>query len=290
MTDNATPLSVKGVYTLCKPENGNTTPILCDSPHSGTIFPDDFQHICTRNDLLRFSDLYVDELIEGLTSQGITTLAALFPRTYIDANRRRNDIDEKLLEGTWTGRISQKGRASAGYGVIYRKAHDGTQIYKGKLSTDKFHQRLSTYYDAYHSVLKTEINNLKDEFGHVLHLNLHSMPSQYGFSGLPDIVLGNLNGVTCDSTLLNTLRDIFRKNGYSVALNHPYKGAEILRQHGRPHHGVQSIQIEINRKLYMDEKTLEKTNIFTKTKDELHSIINTIKDLYNVKHEDMVAD
>ena len=284
MTYPSSSLSLKGVYTLCKPEDDGNIAIICDSPHSGTFFPKDFHYNCKKKDLLRFSDLYVDELISDLPSIGATPLSALFPRTYVDVNRRRNDIDEAFLETSWDEEVSRKGRAKSGHGVIFQTAYDGKKIYDQKLTSSHVKHRLAHYYDPYHRTLASEIRLLKEKHGSVLHINFHSMPSNYGFVSLPDIVLGNLNGVSSDSYFLHKIRDLFHEKGYSVALNHPYKGAEILRQSGHPHRGVQSVQIEINRKLYMNENTLEKNNNVETIRNDITFIVSnlsvTIKPVY----------
>ena len=48
---------------------------------------------------------------------------------------------------------------------------------------------------------------------------------------------------------------VLNSRGYAVSVNHPYKGVELVRKHGRPAEGRHSIQIEVNKRLYMDENT-----------------------------------
>ncbi|MFT7147524.1 MAG: N-formylglutamate amidohydrolase, partial [Yoonia sp.] len=58
-----------------------------DSPHSGSIYPDDFGHAIDRMILRRSEDAHVEELFSDVTDHGATLLHALFPRSYIDPNR-----------------------------------------------------------------------------------------------------------------------------------------------------------------------------------------------------------
>jgi N-formylglutamate amidohydrolase len=64
--------------------------------------------------------------------------------------------------------------------------------------------------------------------------------------------------------------------GYSVAINDPYKGVELIRKHGRPAERRHSLQIEVNRKLYMDEATLTKNEGFARLKANLGTLLQAL--------------
>src|SRR3546814_18009303 len=85
----------------------------------------------------------------------------------------------------------------------------------------------------------------------------------------PDMVIGDLEGQSCDPAFTAFVAGRLRALGYSVAVNHPYKGAEIIRAHGRPAEGRHSLQIEMKRALYMDEATSEENEGNEKLKTEL---------------------
>jgi N-formylglutamate deformylase len=61
-----------------------------------------------------------------------------------------------------------------------------------------------------------------------------------------------------------------------VRINDPYKGVEIVRRHGRPDIGRNSLQIEINRALYMNEETFEKTPYYATLKMHLSGLIKIV--------------
>jgi N-formylglutamate deformylase len=47
-----------------------------------------------------------------------------------------------------------------------------------------------------------------------------------------------------------------------VAVNEPDNGGDIIRRVGAPSRGVHSIQVELNRALYLDEQSVTKTTGF----------------------------
>ena len=72
--------------------------------------------------------------------------------------------------------------------------------------------------------------------------------------------------------------------GYAVAINDPYKGVELVRKHGRPSERRHSLQIEINRKLYMDEATLEMTAGFAVLQANLNRLLHARSDIRRAQH------
>ena len=92
-----------------------------------------------------------------------------------------------------------------------------------------------------------------EHFGGVWHINCHSMPAVGdALADDPgreraDFVLGDRDGTTCEPALTQRVAETVRAMGYSVAINDPYKGVEIVRRHGRPDEHRHSLQIEIKR-------------------------------------------
>jgi N-formylglutamate deformylase len=70
-----------------------------------------------------------------------------------------------------------------------------------------------------------------------------------------DFDLGDRNGTTCGPELIETVASVLRSFGYKVTMNAHFIGAESVRKHGAPGRGIHSLQIEMNRGLYMDEET-----------------------------------
>ncbi len=282
------PLSLNRVYTLCKPEGDIHVPLFFDSPHSGQTYPNDFAYSCEKTQLDSMADLYVDELYAHVCTQGSYFLKAEFPRSYVDVNRHADDIDTQLVDGLWSKPLYQKGRANAGYGVIYRLVKS-RPIYKERLSSQEINNRLENYYAPYHQVIADTIQVLQDRFGCVYHINCHSMPSSHRFIELPDIVLSDRNGSSCTPTFVAFVKSLFVEKNYSVGLNHPYKGAEILRKYGQPTLDRHSLQIEINRSLYMNEQILQKHENFERLKADLADITRSISDALKSSSQQLLA-
>ena len=106
-------------------------PLVLDSPHSGTDYPDDFGAAVSRELLRQAEDSYVDELYAAGPDLGATLIAARFPRSYIDPNRSLLDIDASLLEAPWPGpgdaEPQDRSSASASSGACSIRASRSTR-------------------------------------------------------------------------------------------------------------------------------------------------------------------
>jgi N-formylglutamate deformylase len=98
------------------------------------------------------------------------------------------------------------------------------------------------------------------------------------FPGLvhADFVIGDREGTTAAPALSRLVVDFLRGLGYSVEYNHPYKGVELVRRYGRPAADRHSIQVEVNRKLYMDEGTLALNAGFEKLHGHLRQLVERL--------------
>lgn len=265
-------------YILSRP-NAPAIPLICDSPHSGSIYPADFGSSAPISVLRTGEDCFVDELWSSIPDVGGTLLAATFPRTYIDPNRHVTDIDPGLLAEPWPSPLWPLDKTSGqGHGLIWKTVMDHA-IYDRKLWVAEVENRIGSYYQPYHDALDRLVEASILQFGCVWHLNLHSMPSAiYPMQSvlpdhpLADFVLGDLDGSTCDPTLLGIIEDFLEEAGYTVVRNEPYKGAALIEHVGNPQKKRNSLQIEINRKLYMDEQRYEKNKGFTNLQDTLESL------------------
>ena len=87
--------------------------------------------------------------------------------------------------------------------------------------------------------------------------------------GRPDFVLGDRFGTSCSPELTRLAAASSRRSGYVVVLNKPYAGGYITEHYGRPHEGIHALQIEVNRALYMDEQSFEKSSAFDRLRGDL---------------------
>ena len=268
-----------GVLYRADPRDGEV-PLIFDSPHSGTDYPEDFDHTCPRQVLRTAEDTYVDELYSAAPAQGATLIGALFPRSYIDANRHIADMDQALLAEPWPHPLRPGVKTKMGMGLIRRLAVPKLPVYSRKLGVAEVQARIDKYYHAYHAELAGAADRLHARFGGVWHVDCHSMKSvSNGMAaegpGVPraDFVLGDRDGTTCAPELTQFVRRFLEKRGYDVRVNDPYKGVELVRRHGRPRENRHSLQIEVNRKLYMDEASFERNDNFPELKNDLDALV-----------------
>ncbi len=285
-----------GVLDLRRSQ-GQAAPIVFDSPHSGAHFPLDFGTVVGREDLARVQDSHVDALYAGVTAAGASLLAAQFPRSYIDPNRSLEDLDSRLLDGAWPGVLRPSDKTRLGHGLIWRSFPPDRMMYQRRLSVSEVMARIEGYWRPYHTALEGLLHESVSAFGAVWHINCHSMPA--GSSPLvsrrtggnrADIVLGDRDGRSCDPAFTAFVRDRLTAKGYTVRVNDPYKGAYIVQAYSDPRHGRHSLQIELNRSIYMNERTLERSVSFNGLRTDLTDLAFDIRDYANAAAQPQAAE
>ncbi len=287
------------VFTIAKPEN--PLPLIFDSPHSGAKYPEDFHYTCDFATLERAEDKHVDELFALAPNYGGTLLSALFPRSYIDPNRAETDIDPDLLIEPWPHESSPTARSDAGIGLIRRLVRPGIPVYDHDLSIAEVKQRIEQYYRPYHEALQTLIDEAHYNFGQIWHINCHSMPSSSARPRQPiglignqpksvDFCLGDRDGTSCSKDFTHGLRDFIKSMGYSVTINDPFKGVELVARHAEPARGRHSLQLEINKALYMDEEKNQKSGDYEGLQTDIAKLIGFCADFVESQLVDLAAD
>lgn len=248
------------------PPEGTPAPVVFDSPHSGSIYPEDFDHILDPMLLRQAEDAHIEELFAPVTSLGAPLLHALFPRSYIDPNRSDLDLDVTMIDGDWDGPVQPSSKTlNRGAGLIWRRMRGEGEMYDRPLTIFEVRHRIETCWRPYHEALASLIDAAHARHGVCYHIDCHSMPamgdanSEDGPVARPDFIIGDRDGTTCEPALTTLIADHLRGEGYDVAINDPYKGVELVRRYADPSAGRHSVQLEINRKLFMDEATLAKT-------------------------------
>lgn len=269
-------------FIVFSPDTEKNLPLLIDLPHSGNFYPDDFCFSCNKKTLALCEERYLDELfISPVTAIGGTVLKANFARTYVDVNRAINDIDPLLLDTPWSKSPPENGRSIYGHGLVMRLIQ-GQNIYANSLTHADINTRIENYYSLYHNWLNDLIDTSIQQFDVSYHLNIHSMPSSVVNAHFPhappDFILGDLDGRTCGLDFRNHISNTLRELGYRVGINQLYKGAEIVRRYGEPAWGRHSLQIEINRALFQNEKTGEKNKGFDKLQKDIHTLVLSVED------------
>ena len=241
--------------------DGNpATSLILASPHSGRQYPPPFCEMTklSEQQLRIGEDAYIDQLINPLSKFGIPILTAKFPRCFVDVNRGPDELPPEYGPLHLTGKKPVSSRARAGLGVVPSRITHDLEIYKRPLSYIQAKNRIERLYRPYHAQLTHLLNSAQTRFGRALLIDCHSMPGR-GPNGdkRADIILGDRFGKSCDNQITNDMERVFRSLGYSVVRNHPYAGGYVTHHYGNPDMGVDVIQIEFNKDLYLNPATLE---------------------------------
>ena len=269
------PLFVHGPH---EPEQ----PLVLDSPHSGRGIPADFGTVLSEFDLRNAEDCYVDRLYLPATERGIPLLAAQVSRVYLDVNRDAGDIDPDLLDTPPPGAAASS-KARLGKALVWRTLDDGRPIYARRLSMHEIASRVARCHTPYHQGLKRLLDSAHARFGRVVHINCHSMNPVGGAQGeggadraRADFVLGDRDGSTCDPALTAFVQRTLAGMGYDVKVNDPFKGVALVQAYSDPAAGRHSLQIEINKRLYMDDATLQPSAGFDALQRNLMRLIDAL--------------
>ncbi len=244
-------------FSVREPEAA-VTPLVVEVPHAGLSV--DAVALSTllapAHALGRDADLYVDELFADAPSEGAALLVAHASRYVVDLNRAESDFDALAVEGG-SARVSP-------HGLVWRTTTEGRSALAGPLPPSELQRRLDTYYRPYHATLRKLLDERVAMFGWAVLLCAHSMPSR-GRDGhhdtgreRADVVPGSRGRTSAAAAVIDTLDRAVREAGFSVAHDQPYRGGFSTGHYGRPEQGVHAIQIEISRRLYMNELTLQR--------------------------------
>ena len=244
-----------------------TLPLVLASPHSGANYSTEFVASSRLDplDLRRSEDSFVDEIFAAAPAEGAPLIRALFPRAFVDPNREPFELDPAMFrDGLPDYANTRSPRVVAGLGTIARVVANGADIYRDKLTFAEALTRIRGYYWPYHTALRELVERTRETFGFCILIDCHSMPSIGGSIdkdpgvNRTDIVLGDCHGRACAPAVMRTAEHCLEQLGYNVIRNTPYSGGFVTRHYGRPAENVHCLQIEINRRLYMDEAKIER--------------------------------
>lgn len=262
---------------------GEPAPLVLDSPHTGMVFPDDFRPGIPIEQCLRVADWFVEDLFGAAPEHGAVLIEALFRRAYIDPNRSTADLDLSLLDGTWPDPVEASDKTDRGASLIWKVIDGETEIYDRKLTVEEVRARIDTYWQPYHAELEAALDRTHAQFGRVFHINCHSMPewgdSRWGDDGRrrSDFIIGTRDGSTASEAFTEVVAESLRASGYSVSVNDRFKGVELIRRYADPAAGRESLQIEVNRGIYMDEAALTRSERFGGTKAAITRMLQAVR-------------
>jgi N-formylglutamate amidohydrolase len=259
--------------------------LVLSSPHSGDIYPASFRGLSQLDalSLRRSEDAFIHDLYRAGPSLGAPLLEALFPRAYCDPNRAAYELDPGMFDAPLPAHVqTESSKIGAGLGTIARVVAGGMEIYKGKIPFAEAERRVETCWRPYHDALDALLAEAKAHHGVALLLDCHSMPS-VGGNNMPDagqrradMVLGDFHGVSCAGRLVDRVEDYLKSCGFGVARNKPYAGGYITQHYARRDLGIHTLQLEINRDLYMDEAKIVKSVGFDRVQKAMTGLVELL--------------
>ena len=235
--------------------------LIFTSPHSGREYPTAFLAAARllEAQLRRAEDRLVDQLLDGIDTAPV--MRARFARSFLDLNRAADEIDPAMVGGTLPIPTRRTDRVVAGLGVLPRIAAHGQEIYIGAIDPADVVARIAAIHTPWHARIATLIDRARARHGYAILIDCHSMPTPTGIRP-PQIVLGDRHGLTAAPALMRLIERHFTGFGWRVVRNTPYAGGHITQAHGAVDAGVHAIQIEIDRALYLDGETLQRSADF----------------------------
>ena len=265
-------------FTLTAPLEQSS--VLFSSPHSGRYYPEHFLEMLRvpHMDLRRVEDAFVDHLFSGVGEFGAGLISAVYARSFVDLNRSEDELDSRMFrDGPPNPAGERSPRVEAGLGCIPRIAASGEDIHSRMLTRREADDRLALAYTPFHTALSNWLGRMLKLTGKAVLVDCHSMPSVVaGRKVQADIVLGTRYGSSCDESLARLIENVFVRLGYRVLRNVPYAGGYLTQKHGQPLSERHAIQIEINRRLYLDEASVEPNQGFQKLRRDLLCVAQEI--------------
>lgn len=245
-------------------------PVLLSVPHSGRNYPDWLVALSAggKASLTTLEDPFVDRLVWRALQRGCGAVIARTPRAAIDCNRSEDEVDPSVVDGARRGRVSA--RARGGLGIVPARTPQHGYLWRRAISPKQLDERLSQAHRPYHEAIEAQLAILLDRFGCALLLDCHSMPPAP--DGVPPVVFGDGRGRTADGWISSEAVAITRRSGFEAGLNDPFAGGHVIERHSKPASAIHSLQIEIDRRCYLDARLAKPGSGF----DRVAGLIETL--------------
>lgn len=271
----------KRAFALLPPLE-HSSAVVFASPHSACDYPEWFvrRSLLDAQTIRSSEDAYVDKLFECAPRYGAPFLVAGAPRAFLDLNRDPSELDPALIRGV--PKAGHNPRVASGLGVIPRVVSNGRPIYSGKMTLAEAEQRIERYWRPYHEQLQALMDEARARFGRAILIDCHSMPHEAvrhaarNGGARPEIVLGDRFGASAEPDIVDCIEDIFTRAGLRVARNTPFAGAYVAQHYGRPARKQHAIQIEIDRALYLDERSVQPNANFERFKALIETVVSEL--------------
>ena len=226
-------------------------PVLLSVPHSGRDFPDWLVAMASggRAALVALEDPLVDRLVWRAVQRGAAAVIARAPRAAVDCNRAEDDVDPSVIEGG--SRLGVSARARGGLGFVPGRTQHHGYLWRRPIGSSQLEERLEQAHRPYHRAIEEQLEALVGRFGCALLLDCHSMPPPAG--GVPEIVFGDCHGRSAAPWISAEAVRLAQGAGFDAGLNDPFAGGHITDRHGAPARGVHALQVEVDRRCYLNE-------------------------------------
>jgi N-formylglutamate amidohydrolase len=224
--------------------------VLLSVPHSGRDYPDWLVALAAAGKpaLATLEDPLVDRLIWRALQRGCAAVIARTPRAAIDCNRAEDDVDPSVIDGARRSRVSA--RARGGLGIVPARTQQHGYLWRRAINAKQLDERLAQAHRPYHAAIDAQLALLVERFGCALLLDCHSMPPPA--AGVPPVVFGDCRGRAADNWISAEAIAVTRSLGFEAGLNDPFAGGHVIARHGQPLRGIHALQLEIDRRCYLD--------------------------------------
>jgi N-formylglutamate deformylase len=257
-----------------------SVPVIVDVSRSGRFYPIDFRSPVPFSALHDNVSMYVDEIWKSAPEHGATMVQALFPNTYIDANRHELDIDPGLIDGDWP--VPLQFVSKSGLGLLKTVSRYGEPLQERKLTVAEVEHRLDRYYRPYHRELASVMDRMLTAHGFYYNLSCHCMSAvgapTHADAGQErmDFCLGNLRGTSSTTDFIEFVAETIRAQGFTCSVNTPYSGGELNRRYGNTGGSRESIMVEINKRTFMDVKSFRKNEGFDAIQGVARAVLKAV--------------
>ena len=225
-------------------------PVLLSVPHSGRDYPDWLIALASQGkaSLTTLEDPLVDRLVWRAVQRGCAAVIARTPRAAVDCNRAEDEVDPSVVDGARRGRVTA--RARGGLGIVPGRTQQHGYLWRRPISREQLDDRIGQAHRPYHEAIERQLELLLDRFGCALLLDCHSMPPPP--PGIPPVVFGDCKGRAAEAWVSTEAMAIANRCGFSAGLNDPFAGGHVIERHARPARGVHALQVELDRRIYLD--------------------------------------
>lgn len=280
----AIPGTNEPAFTLHRPASA-PIPVLIAAPHGGRAYPPALTARMRDPGFaaLRLEDRHVDRMASAIAaSTGAALLVAHAPRALLDLNRATDDMDwSMVIEGAPPGtrHSAANRRARSGLGLVPRRLPGLGEIWKTRIARSELEARIAGVHVPYHAALADTLESLRDRWGAVLLVDLHSMPplpARPAGESPGEFVVGDRFGASCSQRLVSSAFEWFDRNGRVAVHNRPYAGGYVLDRHAAPARGIHALQLEICRSSYLDARHDEPSGRFAGVARSLAALVRVL--------------